>query len=101
MDTFGAALKQADLVIISDYAKGCVPPDMIAEITAATRAAGKMVVVDPKLADFKAYAGASLLTPNLSEFRKTGLSRETLSRTSQRRRAALRQATAWMPSSSH
>jgi len=72
MDTFGAALKQADLVIISDYAKGCVPPDMIAEITAATRAAGKMVVVDPKQADFKAYAGASLLTPNLSEFRKTG-----------------------------
>ena len=73
MDTFGVALKQADLVIISDYAKGCVPPDMIAEITAVTRAASKMVVVDPKLADFKAYAGASLLTPNLSEFRKTGV----------------------------
>ncbi|MEC8088804.1 MAG: PfkB family carbohydrate kinase, partial [Pseudomonadota bacterium] len=36
MDTFGAALAHADLVIISDYAKGCVPPDMIAEITAAT-----------------------------------------------------------------
>ena len=45
-----------------------MPPDLSAEITAATRAAGKMVVVDPKLADFKAYAGASLLTPNFSEF---------------------------------
>lgn len=71
-DTFTAALASIDLVIISDYAKGCVPPALIARLTKAAKDAGKMVVIDPKLADFGSYAKASLLTPNLSELRKTG-----------------------------
>lgn len=73
LDTFVAALDEADLVILSDYAKGTVPPSLIAEVISHARNAGKTVVVDPKLADFGAYAGASLLTPNLAELRKTGI----------------------------
>lgn len=73
LDTFVAALDEADLVILSDYAKGAVPPSLIAEVISHARNAGKTVVVDPKLADFGAYAGASLLTPNLAELRKTGI----------------------------
>jgi len=72
LDTFCSALAGADLVIISDYAKGCVPPNLISKLISAAQNAGKMVVVDPKLADFDAYADATLLTPNLSELRKTG-----------------------------
>ena len=73
LDTFVAALDEADLVILSDYAKGAVPPSLIAEVISHARNAGKTVVVDPKLADFGAYAGASLLTPNLAELRRTGM----------------------------
>ena len=73
LDTFVAALDEADLVILSDYAKGAVPPSLIAEVISHARNAGKTVVVDPKLADFGAYAGASLLTPNLAELRRTGI----------------------------
>jgi len=72
LDTFCSALAVIDLVIISDYAKGCVPPNLISKLISAAQNAGKMVVVDPKLADFDAYADATLLTPNLSELRKTG-----------------------------
>jgi len=71
-DTFAVALQDADLVILSDYAKGTLPPDLIASIIGATNKAGKTVVVDPKLADFGVYAGAGLLTPNLAELRGTG-----------------------------
>ena len=73
LDTFVAALDEADLVILSDYAKGAVPPSLIAEVISYARNSGKTVVVDPKLADFGAYAGASLLTPNLAELRRTGI----------------------------
>lgn len=73
LDTFVAALDEADLVILSDYAKGAVPPSLIAEVISHARNVGKTVVVDPKLADFGAYAGACLLTPNLAELRKTGI----------------------------
>ncbi len=73
LDTFDAALRDADLVIISDYAKGAVPPSLIPDVLGLSKAAGKTVVVDPKLPDFSAYAGATLLTPNLAELRKTGI----------------------------
>ncbi|MFK8031802.1 MAG: bifunctional D-glycero-beta-D-manno-heptose-7-phosphate kinase/D-glycero-beta-D-manno-heptose 1-phosphate adenylyltransferase HldE [Gammaproteobacteria bacterium] len=63
---FVKGLKQADVVILSDYAKGALhnPQDFIQ----AARAASKPVLVDPKGADFSRYRGATLLTPNLGEF---------------------------------
>src|SRR5690606_14455254 len=51
---------------ISDYAKGTLG-DTQALIAAATKA-GKPVLVDPKGRDYERYRGATLLTPNLSEF---------------------------------
>lgn len=73
LDSFAGALGEADLVILSDYAKGAVPPALIGRMIQLCREAGKTVVADPKLPDFSAYAGASLLTPNLAELRKTGM----------------------------
>ena len=39
-DTFTAALADIDLVIISDYAKGCVPPGLVNRLTKAALDAG-------------------------------------------------------------
>ncbi len=53
-------------VVLSDYAKGTLrEPRPLIE---AARAAGCHVIVDPKGRDFSIYRGASLITPNLSEF---------------------------------
>ncbi len=63
---FKALLADCDVVVLSDYAKGCLrkPTDLID----AARAAGKPVLVDPKSDDFSCYQGATLITPNLAEF---------------------------------
>lgn len=65
---FRAQLPLADVVILSDYGKGGLTH--IAEMIRLARAAGKPVLVDPKGDDYVRYHGASLLTPNRSEFRE-------------------------------
>lgn len=64
--TLIAALKEVDAVVLSDYGKGALA--QAARLIQACRAAGVPVLVDPKGADFERYRGASLLTPNQSEF---------------------------------
>ncbi|MBF8223562.1 bifunctional D-glycero-beta-D-manno-heptose-7-phosphate kinase/D-glycero-beta-D-manno-heptose 1-phosphate adenylyltransferase HldE [Halomonas sp. 328] len=59
-------LAGVDLVILSDYGKGTL--NRVEALIAAVRAAGKRVLVDPKGGDFRKYRGASVITPNLSEF---------------------------------
>lgn len=72
---FEAALSRADLVILSDYAKGVLSPSVLARAIAMARAAGKTVVADPKSTDLARYDGVSVITPNLGEAAKaTGLS---------------------------
>jgi rfaE bifunctional protein kinase chain/domain len=60
-------LADADLVILSDYGKGGLAH--IATMIESARAAGKAVLVDPKGEDYARYHGATILTPNRSEFR--------------------------------
>ena len=63
---FREALADVDLVVLSDYNKGVLQnAEKLIELAVA---AGKVVVVDPKRKDFSAYRGATLLTPNMSEF---------------------------------
>ena len=50
------------------------------------RAAGKRVLVDPKGEDFTRYRGATLLTPNRSEFRAGRRAAGRTKRSSPRRR---------------
>jgi D-beta-D-heptose 7-phosphate kinase/D-beta-D-heptose 1-phosphate adenosyltransferase len=61
-----AILDNVDVLVLSDYAKGAIdePKDFIAK----ARAKGVKVLVDPKGQDFARYHGASLITPNMSEF---------------------------------
>ena len=63
---FEESLDQADVVIVSDYAKGTLCE--VAELITLARARDIPVLVDPKGADWRPYAGATLLTPNLAEF---------------------------------
>lgn len=66
LEDFARCLPEVDVVILSDYAKGALRRSR--DLIAAARKAGKIVIVDPKGEDFERYRGASLITPNLSEF---------------------------------
>jgi D-beta-D-heptose 7-phosphate kinase/D-beta-D-heptose 1-phosphate adenosyltransferase len=63
---FEHEVKNADVVVLSDYGKGTL--GAVAKLIALARAAGKPVLIDPKGKDFTKYSGATLITPNMSEF---------------------------------
>ncbi|HEX2528383.1 MAG TPA: D-glycero-beta-D-manno-heptose-7-phosphate kinase [Geminicoccus sp.] len=54
-------------IVLSDYAKGALPPALVEPVIARARAAGRPVLVDPKGRDYGRYRGATLLTPNRRE----------------------------------
>ena len=54
-------------VVLSDYGKGVLAPDLVTKVIAAARNANKPVVVDPKGLDYGRYRGASVVTPNRRE----------------------------------
>ncbi|HTN94354.1 MAG TPA: D-glycero-beta-D-manno-heptose-7-phosphate kinase [Gallionella sp.] len=68
LEDYRSQMPQADVVILSDYGKGGLAH--IAEMIRLARAANKPVLVDPKGDDYARYRGATLLTPNRSEFRE-------------------------------
>ncbi len=55
-----------DIVIFSDYGKGTLSD--IQTLIGIARDAGKPILVDPKGNDFERYSGATMITPNLTEF---------------------------------
>jgi D-beta-D-heptose 7-phosphate kinase / D-beta-D-heptose 1-phosphate adenosyltransferase len=57
----------ADVVVLSDYAKGVLCERVIRAVTNAAREADKPLIVDPKAKDLRKYTGATVLTPNRSE----------------------------------
>lgn len=65
---FERMLADADVVILSDYGKGGLTH--IKRMIELARAAGKPVLADPKGEDYERYRGATLLTPNRSEFKQ-------------------------------
>lgn len=62
-----AQLASCGLLILSDYGKGLLEPELIEKLIAAARAAGKPAIVDPKGTDYRRYRGAALITPNRAE----------------------------------
>lgn len=90
---FRAALPTADVVVLSDYEKGVLSDAVLRAAIDAARAAGKPVVVDPKRPRFEAYAGATVITPNVLEVsRATGLAAEDDAGAAQAGAIALAQA---------
>jgi D-beta-D-heptose 7-phosphate kinase/D-beta-D-heptose 1-phosphate adenosyltransferase len=63
---YAKALLQAQVVVLSDYGKGSL--EAVTALIAMARKLGKPVLVDPKGKDFSRYQGATLITPNMSEF---------------------------------
>jgi rfaE bifunctional protein kinase chain/domain len=58
---------RVDGVIIADYGKGLIIPDLMDFIMNKKRVDGKLVAVDPKVNNFAFYTGATILTPNRYE----------------------------------
>lgn len=56
-----------DVVILSDYAKGLLSGRVTQAVIHACNEAGRLVIVDPKVADLTRFAGATLVTPNQKE----------------------------------
>ncbi len=68
LDAFEACVDDHDVVILSDYGKGGLAH--VERMIEMARRHGKAVLIDPKGDDYAKYAGATLLTPNRSEFRE-------------------------------
>jgi D-beta-D-heptose 7-phosphate kinase/D-beta-D-heptose 1-phosphate adenosyltransferase len=63
---YQGALKEVDVVILSDYGKGTL--QAIEQFIRIAKEAAVPVLIDPKGNDFSIYRGATLITPNWSEF---------------------------------
>ena len=64
---FTACLDRAEIVVLSDYAKGVLGDVVLREVLLLCRLHGKRIIADPKRFDFATYTGAEILTPNESE----------------------------------
>ena len=63
---FAAQLQEHNIVVCSDYGKGSLR--QVKRLIELCNEKNIPVLVDPKGSDFEKYTGASLITPNLSEF---------------------------------
>ncbi len=63
---FEAALPGAAAVVLSDYGKGTLA--QVGSLIRVARERTLPVVVDPKGTDFGRYCGATVITPNMTEF---------------------------------
>jgi D-beta-D-heptose 7-phosphate kinase/D-beta-D-heptose 1-phosphate adenosyltransferase len=63
----GEAIAASRALVLSDYGRGALDAVSIRAVIAAARAAGKPVIVDPRRADARDYAGATVITPNREE----------------------------------
>ena len=60
------SVKDYGALVLSDYGKGTL--NDVQQMIQIARNAGVPVLIDPKGTDFQRYQGATLLTPNMSEF---------------------------------
>ena len=65
---FNDLIEQFKVVLVSDYGKGGTRN--ISKMIKSAQRRGIAIYVDPKGSDYSAYTGASLITPNLSEFQQ-------------------------------
>lgn len=66
---YAAALRTADVVVLSDYAKGLLTDEVLRGALDLAQAEERLIIADPKRPDFAAYRGATVLTPNEHEAR--------------------------------
>ncbi len=61
------ALESADVLVLEDYDKGVLSPDVPAALLARARSLGVPSIVDPKLRHFFDFTGAVVFKPNIRE----------------------------------
>jgi len=65
LDVLQSKLADASAIIISDYAKGVLTTELLAQLKPMLK--GKIIGVDPKPLNTKSYQGVTFITPNLLE----------------------------------
>lgn len=68
LNVFEQQIKSYDLIILSDYGKGGL--SHVHEMIRIAKQHGKKISVDPKGSDWAKYKGATIITPNLNEFKQ-------------------------------
>lgn len=63
----GEKIPEADVIILSDYDKGLITPQLVKETVRLAAVQGVKVLADPKALDFSKYDRVSILTPNRKE----------------------------------
>jgi len=67
LEGLAPAVAVADVLVLEDYNKGVLTPEVIAAALDLARRYARPVVVDPKFRHFFAYAGATVFKPNAAE----------------------------------
>ena len=67
VDRLASRMVSLDAVIVSDYGKGVIGPELMGAVLAAARARRVLVAVDPKPPNALLYRGADVITPNVKE----------------------------------
>lgn len=67
LDRLDAHINSIDVIVLQDYNKGLIGPELIKRVSERARARGIPVLVDPKYANFFAYEGVSVFKPNRKE----------------------------------
>lgn len=67
VDIIADMADDCDVIMVSDYAKGVLSDRVLGAIMQHAARAGVSVVIDPKRADWSAYRGAAVITPNRKE----------------------------------
>jgi rfaE bifunctional protein kinase chain/domain len=60
-------IRELDAVLISDYGKGVVCPEMVEAVRSITLGAGKILTVDPKVQNVHLFQKFTVITPNHHE----------------------------------
>lgn len=79
-----AIASEFNAVILSDYGKGCIQSPQ--KLIKYCQSLAIPVLVDPKGADYSKYEGATIITPNISEFEQIAGKSETLMEIEQKSR---------------
>ena len=67
LDFIHSEISGHDGVVLSDYRKGVVSVELVAEVLKQARPKNIFVSVDPKVGHFHCYKNVSLITPNVAE----------------------------------
>jgi rfaE bifunctional protein kinase chain/domain len=68
IEKFRSIIDLYDCVIIEDYNKGLLTPDVIKQSISIAKSRNKIIIVDPKIKNIGYYSGSTYIKPNFSEF---------------------------------